>query len=160
MFHEEKRLQEDISIRPSATFIPYAPETMGSTALTRTLRRRAEKADLINIFTGILRQACAVQLFPLSFTAKPYRIKHLFKCSGFVLHLAFGGLKSVNRLTVCVASLRGFWKIRWELKDKTVKRKEIPSDGWDVPRTIPRVVNQPTIDVRAVSYAGKIESGI
>ena len=110
MFHEEKRLNRDISICSSAPLIPYAPETVRCPTTARTLRCSAEKADLINVSTGILRQARALQLFPLSFTTKPYRIKHLFKCSCFVLHLAFGGLEGVNRLTVCVASLCGFWK--------------------------------------------------
>ena len=82
---------------------------MRSTTTARTLRRSAEKADLINIFTGILRQARALQLSPLSFATKPFRVKQLCKCSGLVLHLAFGGLKGVNRLTVHVASLRSFW---------------------------------------------------
>jgi len=110
VFHEEKRLQGDMSACPSAPFTPYVPETMRSTTIARTLRRTAEKADLVNIFAGVLRQARAIQLFPLSFTAKPCRIKHLRKCSGFVLHVAFGGVKGVNRLTVCVASFGGFWK--------------------------------------------------
>lgn len=60
MFHEEKRLQGDISTCPLAPFTLYAPETMRSTTTARTLRRSAEQADLINVFTGILRQARAL----------------------------------------------------------------------------------------------------